>query len=892
MRNLLRRVWYIAKGRHHELDLADELAFHREMKAQELRDRGIGETEIAAMTRQAMGNDLRSRQEARDVWVWPWVQDTSQDARFAVRMLLKDRRFTAAAVLALGLGIGLNNAVFTIVNTAMFKDVPFAEPGRLIDVRLLDIRGMGPVSAPDYREWRDTAKSFEGLGAHAGGTMNLSDAHASTERLRGAYLSANVLRLLRTTPVAGRGFLPEDERPGAESVTLLSHEVWQSRYGGEPIIGRAVRVNGAPSTIIGVMPKGFAFPMLAQAWQPLSALPGFDSAGRNRRMLGVLGRLADGTDLPAASAEMQTIAATIAQANPETHKDLRLSVMTLGDSTIVTRRDGGILATLMGAVALVLLIACANVASLLLARSAHRSREIAIRTSLGATRWRVMRQQLVECGLIALMASALGLWLSIFGARQIAQAFGVYEAGAPGGAVIPYWVDLSFDGAAWLFLGAVALFTSLAAGLVPAWHLSRTNVNDTLKDGGRLGSATFRARRMTGGLLIAQLALTVILMSAAGLLTRSFLALYFKDLVLDTRGVVTARIALPPGKYPTRVAQQQFLDRLDERLAATPALAAATMSSDTPLMPLGFLLSPLEVEGREALPVSERPLTFAVTVGPRYFDAIGLTVTRGRVLAAIDGMAAREGAVVNERFAARFFPDGEALGQRIRITTPTTDNEAPWFTIVGITRTMPTFIRSEETEAAVYLPINAEPRPHRNVSVIARATDAGAGVALAVEALRAQVSAIDPDVPVFAVQTLAEAAAMGRKSNRMIGSWFGTIAAIALVLSVVGLYALTAHGVAQRSQEIGVRMALGARSTQVVWLFLRRTLIQLALGLSLGLAGATAIGTLPFFSGTNPRDPITLGLVSLVLVVVAIGASVWPARKAARIDPASALRAD
>lgn len=329
--------------------------------------------------------------------------------------------------------------------------------------------------------------------------MNLGDDRRSAERLRGGYVSSNVLPLLRIKPVAGREFVPEDDRPGAESVTMLGYDIWQSRYGGEPVVGHAVRVNGAPSTIIGVMPPGFAFPFQTQLWQPLSAAPGAGDAGRERRMLGVFGRLADGTDLSAARAEMQTITATIAEAHPESHRGLQLAVMTLSDSVIYTRRDGTILSTLMGAVAIVLLIACANVASLLLARSTHRSREIAVRTSLGATRWRIVRQLVVECGLIALMASALGVWLSIFGARQISRAFGVYEVGAPGGAMRPYWVDLSFNGLAWMFLGAVALFTSLAAGLAPAWHLARTNANETLKDG-RSGSATFRARRMTGGL--------------------------------------------------------------------------------------------------------------------------------------------------------------------------------------------------------------------------------------------------------------------------------------------------------------------------------------------------------------------------------------------------------
>jgi putative ABC transport system permease protein len=891
MRNLLRRIWYIASGRRQELDLADELAFHREMKAQELRDRGVSAEDIAAETQRAMGSDLAERQRSRDVWIWPWLQDISQDVRFGLRMLAKDRRFTAAAVLALGLGIALNNSVFTIVNLAMFKDLPFEDAHRLVDVRLEDSRGlMGLVPAPDYRDWRDTARSFEGLAGHTAGTMNLSDDRRSAERLRGGYVSSNLLQLLRSTPVAGRAFVADDERPGAESVTMVSYEIWQSRYGGEPIIGHAVRVNGAPSTVIGIMPPGFAFPFMTQLWQPLPVAPGVTEARRDRRMLGVVGRLADGVELPAARAEMQTIAATIAEAHPDSHKDLRLSVMRLSDSVIYTRRDGNILGTLMGAVGIVLLIACANVASLLLARSTHRSREIAVRTSLGATRWRIIRQLLVECGLIALTASAVGAWLSIFGAREISRAFGVFEVGAPGGAVMPYWVDLSFNGIGWMFLGGVALFTSLAAGLVPAWHLSRTNVNDTLKDGGRSGSATLRARRMTGGLLVAQLALTVILLSAAAMLTRAYFDLYFKDLVIDTSGMVTARITLPPSKYPTRESQQQFFDRLDQRLTATPVFAASTLASETPFMPLGFVLSALEIEGHEAVRDSERPQAFAVTVGPRYFDTLGLALTRGRALAPADGLPAQEGAVVNERFAAKFFPVGEALGQRIRFTTPAT-KDAPWVTIIGVSRTLPTFVRAVDTEAAAYVPMRVEPRAHRTVSIIARA-GAGAGPAVAVEALRKQVSAIDADLPVFAVQTLNEAAAMGRASSRMIGSWFVTIASIALVLAVVGLYALTAHGVAQRSHEIGVRMALGARPAQVIWLFVRRAVVQLTLGLSLGIVGALAVGGLPFIRDANPRDPLTLVLVSVLLVGVAMTASVWPARKAARVDPATALRAE
>ena len=890
MRNLIRRIWYIATGRRQEQDLADEVAFHREMKAQELRERGVGERDVVAATRRALGNDLSARQQSRDVWVPPWLQDISQDIRFGARMLIKDRRFTIAAVVALGLGIGVNNSVFTILNAALFKELPFPEPSRLVDLRLTDPRGSGSVSYADFRDWQAGTTSFEGLGATVMSTMNISDERGA-ERLRASYLSANTFRLLRTRPIAGREFIAADERPGAPSATIVSYEIWQTRYAGEPIVGHAIRVNGVPSTIVGVMPPRFAFPMLTQIWQPLSSAPGLSEANRDRRNLGVFGRLADGVNLAEARAEMETVAAGIAGQYPDTHKALRFSITTLRDGMNVARQSSLILATLLGAVGFVLLIACANVASLLLARSTHRSREMAIRASLGASRWRIIRQLLIECALIAVLASALGFWLSIFGGRQMAKAFGVYEVGAPGGTVMPYWVDLSTDTFTWMFLGAACLVASLGIGLVPAWHLAGTNVNDTLKEGGRAGSSV-RARRMTGGLIVAELALTMILLCGAGLMVRTFADLYFTDLLIDTKGVVAMRVVLPAQKYATRADQQRFFDSLDDRLSAVPAFASAALVSDVPFMPLGFSLSSLAIRGREAAPGTESPQVFAVTAGPRYFETVGLAVTHGRMLAGADGLPGQEGCVVNERFAERFFPGGDALGQRIQFTTPTSTN-APWLTIVGTSQTLPTFVRKQDTEAVAYVPMKADPRPQRAMSLVIRAANAGAGMETLVDAMRQQVAALDSDLPIFAIQTLDDAAAMGRNSSHMIGSWFVTIAIVALVLATVGLYALTAHGVAQRKQEIGVRMALGAQAPQVVWLFVRRTVVHLVLGLALGLAGALAVGgLLPFLGGTNPRDLLTLIVVSTLLVVVALAASVWPARKAARVDPVVALRAE
>ena len=897
MANLIRRAWYIATGRRQELELAEELEFHREMKAQELRDRGVSEGDIAAATQRALGNDLSMRQQARDVWVWPWLQDISQDVRFGVRMLSKDRRFTMAAVLALGLGIGVNNSVFTIVNTMLFRELPFPESNRLVVPQFVDPRGIGPVSYADYLDWSSSAKSFEGLGAHTGGTMSLSGEGQSAERMRGTYISSNAFRVLHTKPILGREFITEDDRPGAPAVTILGYDVWQGRYGGDPaIVGRGVRVNGLPYTIIGVMPPGFAFPMTTQMWQPLTALPALSATKRGTRNLNIFGRLAPGVELVAARAELETIAGQIARDHPDTNKDLRLRLTTMKDAGGGAGQANWTLGALIGAVAFVLLIACANVASLLLARSAHRSREIAIRASLGATRWRIVRQLLIECALIAILAGGLGLWLSIYGAREMATAFNVYDMGAPGGTVKPYWVDVSINEATWMFLGGACLFASLAIGIVPSWHLSKTNVNDVLKDGGRTGSATVRARRMTGGLLIIELALTVVLLTGAGLLMRTFFKLYLTDLGMDTRGVVTMRIVLPLQKYPTRDQQRQFVDRLDERLATLPAFSAAALGSDIPLYPLDFFASrSVSIEGQPVTAGQQLPEASYVTVGPRYFETLGLTLLRGRALTEADGLPGREGAIVNQRFAARFFPDGEAVGRRIQLTSPTiTATDAPWITIVGISPSLPNFFGERRVESVVYVPMRAERGPQRAVSIIVRAAEGDAGKQAAVGALREQVSALDPDLPVFGIQTLDEAVAMARNSNRIIGSWFVTIALIALILATVGVYALTAHGVAQRAHEIGIRMALGARYLQVVWLFVRRTLIQLTIGLALGLFGALAIGKLlaSFLRDTDPRDPITLAAVAALLVIVALTASVWPARRAARVDPVEALRAD
>jgi putative ABC transport system permease protein len=899
---LLRRLWFVLTLRRQEDDLAEEMRIHREMAAEATRANSAGDEGVQAAVQRRFGNDLLARERSRDVWIPVWLQDVTKDVTFGIRMLAKDRRFTVAAILALALGIGVNNSVFTIINAALFRPLPFEEPERLISVRLLESRGDSPmgggfgISYGDFLDWSRSATSFEGLMADQMGTMNVSEDGRSAERLRGAFVTANTPRLLRVTPPLGRDFVAEDDRAGAPWVAMLAYELWQSRYGGDPaVIGRQIRINSNPATIVGVMPPQFGYPMMAQIWLPLGALPNLDAGNRAARNLNVVGRLTPSADISRARDELEALTGQIAQAFPEAHKGLRLDVQRLRDAQTGARQGYVILGTLMTAVTMVLLIACANVASLMLARAAHRAREIAVRASLGASRWRIVRQLLIECTLMSAIAAVLGLGLSRYLASLMAVAFRVYDVGAPGGTVKPYWVDLSLDAVTMTFIGFLVLAVSVAVGIVPSWHLSRTNVNDVLKDGGRGTGSTVRARRLTGILLVGQLALTLVLLTGAGLLARNYFRLYLTDLVVDTSGVVTMRIVLPVPKYADIEKQRHFIATLDERLSALPLFSSVALGSDIPLQPLGFGTRNLQLDGQNWPAGEEPPLVFYVAVGPRYLETLRLPLIVGRAFVPSDQRAGQEGVIVNQRFAAKFFPDGSALGKRVRLTSQTiTSQQSPSYTIVGIAQSLPNFMTIRAAEPVVYVPITADPGPQRAVSVIVRSVDRAVGKATAATALREVVTAIDPDLPVFGIQTLDEAVAMGRYSPQVIGSWFATIALVALVLAAVGIYALTAHGVTQRAQEIGVRMALGARSGQVIWIFMRRTIVQLVIGLALGIAGAWVIGRMfgMFLGDTNPRDPLMIAIVSGILAVVALTASVWPARKASRIDPVEALRAD
>jgi predicted permease len=673
----------------------------------------------------------------------------------------------------------------------------------------------------------------------------------------------------------GRDFSRDEDAKGAEPVVILGHGLWKTRYGSDPdILGRVIRINEVPSTIVGVMPEGVKFPQNADLWQPLQASGDWEK--RDVRNLNVFGRLKPGVTLAGAQAEMATITSRLAQQYPDTNKDVSAVVMTFND-----RFNGGpiklVFLSLMGAVGFVLLIACANVANLLLARSAHRAREVAVRVAMGASRARVVRQLLVESVLLGVLSGGVGLLLSFAGIRAFDAA--VADVGKP------YWIVFTLDAKVFAYLAAVCVITGVIFGLAPAFHVSKTNVNDVLKEGGRMGSGGRRARRMTAVMVVAELALTIVLLTGAGLMIRSFLKMYTLDLGIDPDRLLTMRLGLAERKYPTPESWADFHERLAERLNALPGVEAASVSLAVPVG--GGDRQSVEFEGRALPPGEQAPEVTVLAVGSRYFDAIGVGARRGRVLNATDGTPGAEAAVVNERFAARFFPDSDPVGRRIRLTEGRRQPSA-WLVIVGVTPSIRQRDAQEiDPDAVVYIPFRQEPA--RFANLILRAHGDPASLAAAV---RQEVQTVDPDQPVYSVYTMNEVLARSRWPFRVFGSMFGIFAAIALILSAVGIYAVMAYAVTQRTQEIGVRIALGARAGHVSWLVLRQGILQLCEGLVLGLAGGVGVSRLlqSLLVQVPPTDPVTFGFVTALLVLVTVAACLLPVRRATRLDPLVALR--
>ena len=809
-----------------------------------------------------------------------------RDLRYAGRLFVKDRWFTLMAVAVLALGIGANNTVFTIVNAVILRSLPVPQPDQIVFVGTRDVQGRNlGVSLRDFEDWEEAARTLSGVSFVFNGTFNVGEEGIVPEQYPGCYVSANLFRTLGVAPVLGRDFVAGEDTPGADRVVLISHSVWQQRYGGDPsVLGRTIRLTARPATIIGVMPEGMKFPFNADVWLPIGNMPeAFTGAPRQARGYFAVGRLADGVTVEQARAELQSIGAQLARQYPETNKDLWPHA-----DPFIERILGPeiplLFWSLMGAVGFVLLIACSNVANLLLARSARRSGEMSVRVAVGASRWQIVRQLLVESILLAFVAGAVGLVLSIVGIRW----FGA-EAQNVG---IPYWMVFTMDWRTFAFLLAVCVATGVVFGLAPALHASKTNVHEMLKEGGRTGAGGIRARRWTAGLVVVQLALTLVLLAGGGLMLRSFLTLYRMDIGIDTSRLVTTGMIIPANKYPGPEDQTRFLQAIDDHFASVAGIEAASTASSIPFG--GGTVRQLEVDGRTAAPDDRRPEVTMLSVGTRYFETIGVSLVRGRAFTNADGEPGRQSVIINQRLAELYFEGRDPVGRLLRLSVDVSGAEpAEWLTVVGLVPNVRQRNNNQEREpdAVAYVPHRQNVGMARSAVVLARTrTDP----AQATRILREAVMAVDPDQALSNPRTMDETLAQQRWLLRVFTTMFAVFAGIALVLAAVGLYAVTAYAVTQHTRDIGVRMVLGAQPGQVVWMFLRRSLLQLGIGLTVGLAAAFGVGRLlqSFLVQTSAHDPVTLVAIVLVLSVVAVAACVGPARRATRLDPLVALRHD
>jgi putative ABC transport system permease protein len=808
-----------------------------------------------------------------------------QDIRYAVRLLIKDRWFTAVAAIALALGIGANAAVFTFVNAVLLRGLPFDDPDRIVSIGSLDARGRNlGVSRLDFIDIREAATSYSGLTMFMGAGVNVADEGKAPEQFGGAYVAANTFQMIGQHPVIGRDFAAADDRPGAAPTVMLGSGIWKNRYGSDPaVIGRNIKVNSLIATVIGVMAPDMKFPFNTDLWIPLSMLPPeLSNSKRGVRQFQVMGRLKRGVTLPQARSELQNIEAKLAHDFPDSNQNIKPNILFYNDS-VTGPQIKLIFWSLMGAVAFVLLIACANVANLLLARSAGRTREIAVRVSLGASRWRIVRQLLVESVLLSILSGVLGLGLALGGIRVFDSV--LTDQGKP------YWMTFTIDPVVIVFLGAICIATAVIFGLAPALHVSKTDVNEVMKEGGgRSGSSGMRARRWTSALIVAEVVLTLVLLAGAGFMMRSFLTLYRMDMGFESSHLLTMRLNLPLTKYPQREPRTAVYQRLEERLHGVRAIQSAGLTTNAPLQ--GGFLRQLSVEGRPQPTGVPVPEVTTLIVSGSYFETMRLPVVRGRVFTEQDGTPVSPSAIVNQRFVAMHFSGEDPLGRRIHLvdTGPPGPNQPLPLdaSIVGI---VPNVRQRDfdkpDPDPIVYVPYRADPQRF-SVLIVRTAAEPGTITPLVREEMRI----VEPDLPLFDIQTMDARLAQMRWPMRVFGSMFSIFAGIALVLSAVGLYAVTAYSVSQRTAEIGIRMALGAQPEQVLWLVLRRSLLQLAIGLPLGVAGAFGVGRLlrSLLVQTSSRDPLTIGAIALVMIVVSVAACFWPARKATRLDPVIALR--
>jgi predicted permease len=790
-----------------------------------------------------------------------------QDLRFSLRLLQRQPGFTALLVLTLALGIGANTAIFSAVDGVLLRPLALPAPERLVLVwGHHPDTGRQTVSLPDFLDWREGSPAFESLAAFGMASLNLTGG-GEPEQLRGVRVTANYFETLGLWPILGRTFETGEDRQGRSPVVVLSQGFWTRRMGADPaVLGKTLTLDGMAHTIIGVVPEGIRFPSQGEVWVPLAT---DEERPRRWNFLVVIGRLTAGATMERAQAELTALTSRLEQAYPATNQQVTARIVPL-QADLASRTRPALL-VFMGAVGLVLLIACANVANLMLARAGVRERELAVRAALGASRGRLIRQMLTESLLLSMMGGALGLLLAEWGIDALrASQLDLF----------PAYARIGID---WRVLGftlALSVVTGVLAGLAPALRLSGSHLDSTLRAGARGFTGGSLLRQLRGLLVLSEVALALVLLVGAALLLRSFDRLQHEEPGFDPQGVLTLRVVLPQLKYPEDPQLAAFFQQLTARAAVVPGVQAAGIVTAVPLGD-GTPVLDLSIEGRTPAPGAVEDAE-VFSVSPGYFQTMGLPLLSGRLIEPQDDASAPDVAVIKEALARRYLPGKEPLGARLSL-----DDGENWITIVGVVRGVRSWALQNEPAPQLYLSLPQ--RPRRAMYLAVRTTGEPAELT---GALRRELSALDPELPMADVRTMEQrlegAVARPRVNMFLLGGFAG----VALLLAGIGIYGVISQMVVQRTREIGIRMALGARSRDVMRLIIRQGIFPALVGIGLGLAAALAGSRLleSLLYGVTATDPLTFLIVPVFLAGVALLAAWLPARRATRVDPTEALR--
>ncbi len=803
-----------------------------------------------------------------------------QDLRYGFRSLLKSKGFTFVAVLALALGIGANSAIFSVVNAVLLRPLPFASPEQLMTVQGRNERDgstFNEHSYPNFVDLRDQSQSFAHVAAYSPTTAFITGGD-EPERVRGVIASADLFPMLGVQPALGRVFTRDEDKPGGQRVVVLSYGLWQRRFGADPkIIGQEIPLGSAPSLVLGVMPQGFKYPLGGdnyEFWMPLAgSVSASDLTGRGSVFLPIAARLKPGVAIEQAEAEANTIARRLAMQYPATNSGQGYALKPLHENLVGDLRPA--LLVLLAAVGCVLLIACANVANLLLARATSRQKEISIRTALGASRWRIVRQLLTESLLLALMGGALGLLIAMWGIDLLLAA-------TP--ADLPRLNEIALDGRAIGFTVVMTLLTGVIFGLAPALQASKADLNDALKEGGRGSSEGGSRNKLRSALVVAEIAMSLVLLVGAGLLTQSFLRLLNVTPGFNPERVMTLDLAMGRRKYPDSQQQITFLQNLLQRASTLPGVEAVGVVNPLPLNG-NFDAYNFSFPGRAPAAPGEEPAADRRVISPDYFRAMSIPLQKGRQFSERDVRDAPAVVVINETFARRHFADTDPLGQQIVFTDAP---NAPAREVVGVVADVRHAGLDAPAGPEYYVPY--EQTPATRVTLVART--ASNDPASIMPALRGLIREFDKDLPLWNVRTMNSLLSESVARHRFNMTLLGIFALVALLLASLGIYGVMSYSVTQRTHEIGIRMALGAQGRDILKLVVGQGMILTLAGVLTGVVAAFAVtrAMSSLLFGVSAADPLIFSAVALLLTLVALLACYLPARRASRVDPMEALR--